>query len=123
MTMVYKAIYSDGTNFSYSEDEQGTKPYYKIDHTKLIAFELYWDGKMIHRLNLEPQQRLIYTRRTQGKLASNEKHVFYIVGFQENIRGENRQAITIIHEDGHTELISRWKNEPYGEVTMPTGTT
>lgn len=118
MTMSYKANYRDGTDFSYSEDEVGTKPFYKIDQSKLESFELYWDGKMIHKLHLEQNQRLVLTRRTKGAFGSPEKTILYLVGYQETVNGENRQAITIIHEDGHTELISKWKAEPYGEVNI-----
>jgi len=118
MVMVYKAIYRDGTDFSYSEDEVGTNAFYKIDQSKLDIFELAWDGKIIHRLHMEPGQRLILARRTYGRLVGGDIHVIYLVGYQENINGENRQAITIIHEDGHTELISKWKNEPFGPVNV-----
>jgi len=137
MTIFYKSIYNDGTSFTYSEDDKGTNDYKKIDRSKLIAFELYNDTKLLHVLHLDPGQRLICRRRVLKKWGrkhnpnwkegdpENERMegfqyviILYLVGYQEKIKGENRQAITIIHQDGHTELMGKWKDAPYNPVNL-----
>src|SRR3990172_2911462 len=133
MTIFLKAIYNDGTFFKYSEDNISTKDYYKIDRTKLIAFELWLEDKtLIHRVDIELGQRLIYRRRSAlklgmdilrkalefssdpreqqnyiRKLAAEGKiptNVVYVVGFQETINHHNFQSLTAIYEDGHTKI-------------------
>lgn len=137
MTVFYKAIYNDGTSFSFSEDSVGTNDYQKIDRTKLTSFEIYNDTKLLHILHLEPKQQLIVRRRVReilkkrknpnwkegddiknAMIATQEQIVFYMVGFQENVKGENKQSILLIYQDGHTEMISRWKEEPYSKPNL-----
>ena len=118
MTMFYRANYSDGTHFTFSEDSEGKDDYKKIDRSKLVSFELYNDTKPMHTLHLEPGQRLIVRRRvlkqfgTKGGVAFENLIILYLVGYQETIRGENRQNILVFYPDGHTESISQWKEEP-----------
>lgn len=145
MTIFYTAIYSDGTKFSFSEDDAGKGDYKQIDRTKLKSFEVYNDTKMIHRLHLEPGQRLIARRRVMKKITPDIRRILmqiespslqmkkikeleelgliptipiYMIGYQETVQGQNRQAITIIHQDGSTELISAWKEEPFGAFEL-----
>lgn len=137
MTIFYNAIYSDGTHFTFSEDSQNSKDYAKIDRTKLIAFEIYNDTKLLHKLHLEPNQRLIVRRRyliqwgrrvnpdwkegddpEKRMIGFHNEFPVYLVGYQETIKGENRQSILIIHPDGHTEAISKWKNAPLDAVNL-----
>ena len=134
MTIFYKAIYNDGESFSWSEDSKGTNDYSKIDRTKLVKFEVYRDTFLLHTLHLEPRQKLIVRRRTQvrwGKrknpnwkegddlslsmIGFEETIIFYMIGYQEKIKGENHQSMLLIYEDGHTEMISKWKEEPFGK--------
>ena len=145
MTIFYTANYNDGTKFSFSEDDAGKGDYKKIDRTKLKSFEVYNDTKLLHRLHLEPGQRLIARRRVQKKISGNIKRELmqiespalqmakireyeeqgliptipiYLIGYQETIQGQNRQSITIIHQDGTTEMISAWKEEPLGPIQL-----
>lgn len=137
MTIFYKAIYNDGTSFAFSEDASGTNDYQKIDRTKLTSFEVYQDTRLLHILHLEPGQQLIVRRRVRerwGKrknpnwkdgddpafqmIGFSEQFVFYMVGYQENVKGENKQSILLIYPDGHTEMISRWKEEPYSKPNL-----
>lgn len=134
MTIFYKAIYNDGTSFAFSEDSVGTDDYKKIDRIKLVSFEVYRDTFLLHTLFLEPGQQLIVRRRVRerwGKrknpnwkqgddpafqmIGFSEQLVFYMVGYHENIKGENKQSILLIYQDGHTEMISKWKEEPYSK--------
>ena len=147
MTIFLKAIYNDGTFFKYSEDNISTKDYYKIDRTKLIAFELWLEDKtLIHRVDIELGQRLIYRRRSAlklgmdilrkalefssdpreqqnyiRKLAAEGKiptNVVYVVGFQETINHHNFQSLTAIYEDGHTRQFSKWKEAPLDNIPL-----
>ena len=147
MTIFLKAIYNDGTFFKYSEDNEGSEDYYKIDRIKLIAFELWLDDKsLVHRVNIEPNQRLIYRRRVAikmgmdimkkvleysddpreqqnyiRKLALEGKIptiVVYVTGYQETIKGVNSQSLVAIYEDGHTEQFSKWKEAPLDNIPL-----
>lgn len=137
LTVFYKAIYNDGTSFSFSEDSVGTNDYQKIDRTKLTSFEVYQDTRLLHILHLEPGQQLIVRRRVRevhkkrrnplwkegddiknAMISTVEQLVFYMIGYQENVKGENKQSILLIYPDGHTEMISRWKEEPYSKPNI-----
>lgn len=120
--MRFSAIYNDQTSFSWDEDTANENAYPKIDRAKLLAFEVH-DPKralespprqiLIHRLHLEPGQRLIVRRRVMQGIMSDAIKWIYLVGYQEIIAGQNRQAITVIFQDGHTELIGSWKDVPF----------
>lgn len=117
--MRFKAVYNDGTSFGWDEDDPPQQAYSKIDRAKLTAFELYVGDRLIHRLHLEQGQRLIVRRRPEFYRHSGElKNLVYIVGYQETVAGINRQAITAIFMDGHTELIGSWKNAPLDAVKL-----
>lgn len=146
MTIFYKAIYNDGTFFNYSEDNEETKDYYKIDRTKLIAFELWNNNEtLIHRVNIEPGQRLINRRRVSIKFGMDlmkkaaeikdprEQQKFlrrcieegkaltfavYVTGYQETINGINHQNLLAIYEDGHTEQFSKWRDAPLDKIPL-----
>lgn len=135
MTIFFKALYSDKTSFIFSLDEEGRKSYDQIDRSKLVCFEVYDDARLIHRLFLKPQQRLIVRTKARGQIATSilKKAIdenssepiplkvtsrLILVGYQETVKGENVQAITIIFPDGHTEHISNWIDFPLYAVNL-----
>jgi len=106
------AQYNDGTILKQYDKEKENK-YRDIDRKNLKYFDIYKDG-LIFRLHLSDGKRLIYRRRVIMTAGDGSK-VIIIVGFQETIRGVNRQAITLIFPDGHTELLPKWKEGVYGK--------
>lgn len=122
--MEFKAIYSDGTEYQWDEDVPNGNGYGKIDRSKMVKFELN-DKKtgLVHRLHLEPGQRLIARRRTVANQDGSPREIIYIVGYQETIETVNgllnRQAVmAIFGSDGHTELIGSWKNAPLDAINL-----
>ena len=132
MTIFYKSIYNDGTSFIFSEDDAGKGDYAKIDRTKLTIEEVWQDAKLIHRLYLEQGQRLILRKRhlkkfnaaefdelsKKGEIPLTGTIQIILIGYQETIKGQNKQAITAIFPDGHTELIGAWKVAPFDAVIL-----
>lgn len=116
--MQFKANYSDGSFLLWDEDTQSEKAYTKVDRTKLTGIELYTDGKLVHKLHLEKGQRLILRRRVKHNIITNEFTIVYIVGFNETINSVDRPTAIIIFEDGHTELITAWKDTPFDKVEL-----
>lgn len=136
MTIYYTSIYNDKTKFTFSVDEAGKGDYAKIDRSKLVALEIYNDAHLIHRLHLEPGQRLILRGRVVKKLQNS---IFFddknknasledlpgkltriiLCGYQENVKGESRQSMMVIFlDDFHTEHISEWKANPLNAVIL-----
>lgn len=94
------AFYSDGSTL-----EQGPNQYENIDRNKLAAFGIEKDGQLHYRLFLEEGQKLIY--RHKGRINVNmfnpedQKIIpgYFMIGYQENVNGKNRQCITYIDEE------------------------
>lgn len=111
MQIFWKAIYNDGT-YLVSSEEPGSNHYGKIDRSKLIAFDILdkETEKLIFRLVLEPEQRLIYRKRNyQDVISGGEKLMEIImVGWQQTINGKNIQSISHIFDDGHVEQAGNW---------------
>lgn len=116
--MKFRANYNDDTFYEWDEDTPTENAYLKIDRSKLKNIELSYVGKLVHRCHLERGQRLILRRRVEMNIRGQIKHEVYLVGYQETIAGQNRQAITAIFDDGHTELIGSWKNAPLDAVNL-----
>lgn len=91
----------DGTENKYSDiDRQSLKRFILIDEDKVVRFVLHVD----------PGKRLIYRRRTAIDVMSRVKNTVYIIGYQENIQGYNKQAINFYFEEsGHIETMDRFK--------------
>ena len=106
----WRAIYSDGSYLDEYKADGTPNKYYDIDRTKLSIFEFFKEGKSIYRLHLEPGQTLIYRRRPRADPGGNILYVFYMIGWQQKIKGENIQSITYIMDDDNSPLITagRW---------------
>lgn len=133
MTLFFKAVYKDDTSFIFSLENVGGGDYAKIDRSKLSRMEIYDDAKPLHTLHIEDGQRLILRTRVlttlnkRAFLESEEPEIplesfkqqrLILIGYQETIKGENRQSITVIFPDGHTEHISKWKPAPLNAVQL-----
>ena len=117
--MLWKAIYSDGTELNQHENGQELS-YYKIDQSKLKFFSLINNGKVVLVLHIFDGRKLIYRRRVMIHQHTGEQEVIYLVGWQKNINGENVQSIAYIHEDG-TIVISGAFNELPEPYSSPVG--
>ena len=113
----WKAVYDDGTELTQFNEDGSENKYPDIDRRKLAFFELYNKEKLIFRLHLEKGRRLIVRRRViaKGKLGGKliPTQVIWLVGWQWNANGRNVQDIAFIFDDGHVELLGRWKGSPF----------
>lgn len=94
------AYYSDGTTL---EQVDGKSVYPDIDRSKLAAFGIERDDILHYRLFLEEGQKLIYRHKgmVEIKPFTEEQKIipgYFMIGYQENIKGVNRQCITYIDE-------------------------
>ena len=113
MELIWKAIYTEGCLNQYNEDGSVNK-YTDIDRTILKFFELYRENKLILRIHLGDEKRLIYRRRvTIGLIGESGKikDVVYLCGWQKTVGGENVQSISYIFEDGHIESGGAWNEK------------
>jgi hypothetical protein len=117
MNFNWKSIYSDGTFLNQYNDEGKTNGYENIDRTRLKAFAIYDDDKLLFKLHLEPGQRLIYRRRNfiNPNDPKAEAVFFYMIGWQQKTDGVNTQSINYVYPDGHIEQAGIWAG---GEPTQ-----
>lgn len=110
----WRAIYSDGTYLDEYKADGTPNKYYDIDRTKLAQFEFFKNDKSIYRLVLEPGQTLIYRRRPRADPGGNILYVFYMIGWQQKIMGQNIQNIVYIMDDDVSPIVSagRWDGGP-----------
>ena len=107
--LTWKAIYNDGIELAQNSDNAVHK-YSDIDRTKLEKFLVYKDKQPIFVLHLDSDKKLIFRRRVAKALMSGKEEVVYLVGWQENRNGVNLQSISFIFEDGHIEVVDRFKD-------------
>lgn len=112
MEFCWRAVYYDGSTIDQydSEGKAIVRGYEDIDRERLMAFEIREMGmlqRLIHRVYLGGDKRLIWRRRVFMKMGGQQT-VIHLVGWQKTVEGRNVQAITFVFPDGHTELIDRW---------------
>ncbi len=110
MDLKWKAVYSDGKSLNQYNEDGSVNKYPDIDRTILKYFELYGEDKLILRIHLEKERRLIYRRRV-AKSLNGKQTVVYFAGWQKTIGNENIQSIAYIFEDGHIEMAGQWKGK------------
>lgn len=112
----WRAIYKDGTILPQYCKCGFPRGYENIEREKLAAFEIFDKTKpntFIFRLFLEEGQKLIYRRRVEKDLMSNQiKRVLYLVGWQQKVNGKNIQSVNYITEDGKIQQAGRWVGKP-----------
>ena len=104
----WKAIYSDGTELSQYSDNKTSK-YGDIDRSRLDKFVILKNDTPVLILYLDENKKLIFRRRVAKNFLSGEEEAVYLVGWQENRSGVNLQSISFIFEDGHVEVVDRFK--------------
>ena len=136
-TYEFIALYNDNTSFSWKDSSSGQENYKKIDRSKLIGMEVVKDGKLIHRMWIEPKQRLILREKVMKRIKKSEYQKYagrrwqeipesaftnermIMIGHQETITPTRTvKSITLLFESGHSEHISEWKAEPAGEFEL-----
>ena len=108
----WRAIYYDGSEADQygPEGDAVARGYEDIDRSHLMAFEIRdrETDRLIHRVYMGGDKRLIWRRRVYKKITGEPDVVIHLVGWQRTVQGKNVQAITFVFPDGHTELIGRW---------------
>lgn len=111
MELTWKAIYSDGKSLNQYNEDGSVNKYTDINRNILEFFELYRENKLILRVHLGDEKRLVFRRRVTIGMSGNIKIVVYLVGWQKKVRGENVQSISYIFEDGHIEMAGAWNEK------------
>ena len=111
MEITWKAVYSDGKSLNQYNEDKSVNKYTDIDRSKLTSFELYNKTKLIFKLILEENQRLIFRRRVSMDFQGNTTMVVYLVGWQKTIGKENIQSISYIFEEGLIIMGGQWKEK------------
>lgn len=109
MSITWQVVYEDGSIVNQYNDDGTENKYFDIYNNKIVYFKILKNSKVIFVLHLDRNKRLIYRRRVALNINTGEEEVVYIVGFQENKNGVNVQSIAFIFEDGHIELIDKFK--------------
>ena len=108
----WRAVYHDGSLLNQHRGDDTENSYLDIDRARLAAFSLMRDETPIVTIHLEPGQRLIYRRRCFLRCGEPEPIVFYLVGWQRTINGENVQSISVVAEDsGEVNVIGKWRDD------------
>ncbi len=103
MSMLWRAVYQDGTVLDQYNGEGKPNGYENIEREKLSQFQLLKNGKVFFSLILEQGQRLIFRRRVFKKI--KETHHIFLVGWQK----DGQQAISYLFEDGSVIMAGKWK--------------
>lgn len=110
----WKAVYSDGTFLSQYNSGGSANKYTDINRSKLTQFHLTAYGKTFLIVHLNKNKRLIYRMRVAHHMAlgpSGKSGVerVWLVGWQEKRRGVNVQMVCAVFEDGHIEVVDRFR--------------
>ncbi|KKL95154.1 hypothetical protein LCGC14_1857460 [marine sediment metagenome] len=111
MELKWKAIYLDGKSLNQYNEDKSVNKYTDIDRTILKFFELYKENKLILRVHLDDNKRLIFRRRVSLKMGVGITEVVYLVGWQKTVERKNVQSICYIFEDGHIEMAGAWNEK------------
>jgi len=104
MPIQWKAVYDDNSYLN----QEGNK-YTDIDRSKICFFELYRDNKLVLRLHLDENKKLIYRKRVAMSMFTKKTEEVHLVGWQQKVKGENIQSISYIFEDGHIEMAGQFR--------------
>jgi hypothetical protein len=107
MQLLPRAVYTDGT---YLDLKKGVS-YESIDRSRLASFCLLNEDKVVFQMAIQPEQRLIWRKRTI-LTPGQEERVWHLVGWQKTIKGENIQCIGYIsEEDGYVLMAGEWQGD------------
>lgn len=108
----WKAIYNDDTFLNQINSDGSRNKYTDIERSKLKQFLLYKNGDtdpffVLHIVRPESQKLIFRLRKTMQLNGAVTREVA-IVGWQENVKGNNVQLINFVFEDGHVETLDRF---------------
>ena len=120
MSIFWKAIYEDNTELSQYNVDGSENKYTAIDRSKLSKFLLlegyidlegHWAEKLPKIiLHLDKNKRLICRKRVAVEVGRRRSEEFiWLVGWQENKEGMNVQMICALFQDGHIEIVDKFK--------------
>ena len=109
----WKANYNDGSFLKQYNAKGEPSKYTDIDRSMLTSFELRDESRIILKMNLSSEQKLIYRRRVQKNFFTGVDVPTYLVGWQQNVGGVNIQHIHLIYSDGSVETINKWGERLY----------
>jgi hypothetical protein len=110
----WRAYYRDGRIVKQHQDGKELS-YENLERDQVIGFALFEQQteQQIFKLHLDPDQKLIYRRRTWMRVGERTE-VCHLVGWRRNINGESVQAISYVFQsDGRIEMAGRFReNHP-----------
>lgn len=119
-TIQWRANYNDGTSTDQYEGDVKRK-YEDIDRTRLTSFSLFKDNysAKILTFHLEKDQKLIFRKRVIQTVGETPIDV-YLVGWQQNVNGQNIQSIAYVFPNGQIEIMGAWKGDHilFGKVEL-----
>lgn len=112
---VWVAKYKDGSiigqyNDQFIELSTDNLP----DRDEIDVFTIFdiKTGKKILSIHFDEGQRLIYRRRVVLKTGFSTPKVYYLVGWQQTVNGQNIQSIAYIHEEsGQIEIAGKFRDD------------
>ena len=108
---MWKAVYDDGTFLPQYNEDGSTNKYPDIDRSKLVCFILFNDGKVLLKMNLSKNQRLIFRKRIRKNMRTGEDIIVYLVGWQMLINNVSVKHIHLVFSDGSIETIPDWSGD------------
>lgn len=117
MEIEWKAFYNDETSLPQYNEDRSENKYTDIQRDKLTKFVLYDNNVEKVVVHLDSKKQLICRRRVAISGSGKIKQVVWLVGWQEKIEEKNIQLLTFYFDDGHIELLDRFKDEhPFDEI-------
>ena len=111
-TMLWRAVYKDGTFLDQYNGEGKPNGYENIDRENLLQFQLLKEEKVFFSLILEPGQKLIFRRRVFQNVKET-RHVF-LIGWQK----DGQQAISYLFEDGSIIMAGKWTEKLFSAPNL-----
>jgi len=100
----WRARHRDGKSLSSKYDK-----YTSINSDKLDLFIVSFNSRVKAIVHFDGNRRLIYRTRTIKNALTGREEKVVLVGWQQNVKGKNIQCLNFIFEDGHVEIIDRFK--------------
>ena len=110
--ITWRAIYRAGSWLDRFNKDGSENKYTDIRRKELAQFALLYHNHPILIIHLDEKKQLIYRRRVAMPILGpnvGTTEVVHIVGWQENRRGVNVQTICFVFQDGHIEVLDRFR--------------
>ncbi len=112
--LTWEAYYNNGSYLSQYNENGSENKYGDINRNILEKFILVdSSGNVKFVLNLDPEKKLIFRRRTAKSLVSKTiREVVYIIGWQQNVKDVAVQSINFYFEStGYVENTDGFKKD------------